>query len=232
MNRPSKLLSVLTSISTAVFLLSGAIAVPILWRGWYYLQADALGLSAATGFSPDVIRGAFDAVMDNLVKGAPFGTGQLAWSESGMSHFADCRDLFRLDFLLLAVSALVLLVVAALVLGRKVRLHRFLGRSACFWGTAALAAVLLIALVWALADFEGLFTAFHTAFFPGKDNWLLDERTDQIILILPEAFWARTAALVAAAALAGGALLTGLTALLRRALAPKSVYDALRRERR
>lgn len=231
MKPASKVLSLLTSVAAALFLLSGAIAVPILWRGFYYLQIDALALPARTGFSPEVIRGAFDQVMDFLVKGAPFGTGELKWSESGMSHFADCRVLFRLDFVVLALSAALLVLILLLVKTGRVRLHRFLGQGPCFWAVAVMAGLLAVLGVWALADFDGFFTAFHTAFFPGKTNWVFDWRTDEIILILPEEFWARAAGLVAGLAFGVGVLLAVLERFLPGVGEP-SVYDQLRNWRR
>ena len=60
MKKGSKLLSALTSLLLAVALVTGAVAVPILWRGFYYGQIEALALPAQTGFSPEIIRGAFD----------------------------------------------------------------------------------------------------------------------------------------------------------------------------
>lgn len=230
MKKPSKLLSALTSLALALFLVTGAVAVPILWRGFYYGQMEALSLTARTGFSPEVIREAFDTVMDYLVKGAPFGTGRLPWSEEGMAHFADCRGLFRLDFIALAVSALFLLIILLLVWREKVSLHRFLGRGPCFWAFVFMTAAVLVLGVWGLVDFESLFTAFHHAFFPGKTNWVFDYRTDAIILILPEDFWARAAALVAGLAFGGGLLLTLLEALLSRRPKYKTVYEELKHQ--
>lgn len=222
----SKLSSALEALCCLLFSLTAAIAVPILWRGWYYGQIGSLGLVEQTGLSEGIIREAFDAVMDYLVKGAPFSTGKLAWSESGRSHFADCRLLFRLDFIVLAVTAALLL----LFLVRALRAPREENRgllSPALWALFITLALFLIFGVWAAVDFEGLFAAFHGLCFPGKTNWIFDARADQIILILPEAFWARTAALVAGLTLAVEALLALLTALLRKARAPRSVYEEL-----
>lgn len=209
--RPSKPLSILLSLALALFFLSAAIAVPILCRPFYYRQIDALDLPETTGWSEQTIRGAYDEVMDYLVFGAPFGTGELRWSESGQAHFADCRTLFRLDFVLLGVSAAVLAVLAVLCRRGKIAFHRFCGRSPAFWAAAGLSAVFLLAAIWAVIDFTSLFTAFHHAFFPGKTNWVFDWRTDEIILILPEIFWAKTGALVLGLC-PGGLWLTALAA--------------------
>ncbi|WP_306487482.1 TIGR01906 family membrane protein [Agathobaculum sp.] len=211
----SKSLSVLLSLSLALFFLTAAIAFPILFRPFYYSQADALNLPEQLGLEESVIHEAYDEVMDYLVYGAPFGTGELRWSAEGQAHFADCRVLFRLDFLLLAISA-ILLVLLAVLYCRGIRFHHFLGRSPAFWSAAGLSAVFLAAAVWAILDFDGLFTAFHHIFFPGKTNWVFDWRTDEIILILPEAFWARTGALVLVLCLGGLWLTTLALWLIRR----------------
>lgn len=229
MKKSSKFFSVLTSVALIPFLLTGGVAVPILWRGFYYGQIDALSLPARTGLSPQVIRDAFDEVMDYLLNGAPFGTGELRWSESGMAHFADCRELFRLDFLVLEISATVLLAVLILVLTKKLALHRFAGRGPCFWAFVVMTGMVLIFGLWGLIDFESLFTAFHTLFFPGKENWIFDYRYDQIILILPEDFWARAAALVGGLALGTGAVLALIEEAVHRLRRPKSIYEELKK---
>lgn len=231
MKKGSKLLSALTSLAVAAAILTGALAVPILWRGFYYGQIEALALPARTGFSPDIIREAFDQVMDYLLLNAPFGTGQLKWSPEGMAHFADCKFWFQADLVIFAVTALLLLVL----LIRALRSPNFSGRFAFspIKGGVALLLVLLLGLgLWGLVDFESLFVAFHTLFFPGKTNWIFDARADQIILILPEDFWARAAALVAELAFLFSFLLL-LGEKLRKSRQPRpTVYEELKALRR
>lgn len=220
--KPSRTLSVLLAAALAVFFLSAAIAFPILCRPFYYVQIDALDLPAQTGWDETTIRTAYDEVMDYLVYGADFGMGTLRWSADGQAHFADCRVLFRLDFVLLGISAVVLAALAVLYRCRKITFRRLCGRSPAFWAAAGLTAVFLFAAVWAVIDFNSLFTAFHHVFFPGKTNWVFDWRTDEIILILPEAFWARTGVLVLLLCL-GGLWITALVswALHRRSASQK-----------
>ena len=128
----------------------------------------------------------------------------------------------------LALSAALLFIILLLVWSKKLRLHRFGGRGPCFWAFLFLVAAVLILGIWGVLDFESLFTAFHTAFFPGKTNWVFDSRYDQIILILPEDFWARAAILVAGLTFGVGALLAALEEVLHRTRTPKSVYEELR----
>lgn len=228
MKKPSKLFSLLTSAALVLFLVTGSVAAPILCRPFYYSQIQSLDLPGQTGYSEEVIREAFDQVMDYLVGDEPFGTGELRWSESGRAHFADCRVLFQLDFRILEVTAALLAAVAVLTLAGKLRLHRFGGRGPCFWAFIGMGIAVLLLGIWAVIDFTSLFTAFHTLLFPGKTNWVFDYRLDEIILILPEPFWARAAALVAGLAFGGGALLTVLEAVLHRLRRPRSVYEELK----
>lgn len=209
--RPSKLLSLALAATLAVFFLTAAVAVPMLCRPYYYAQIDALDLPAQTGWSEQTIRTAYDEVMDYLVYGAPFGTGALRSSASGRAHFADCRVLFRLDLALLGGTSAVLLVIGLLYRRGRLAFHRFWGRGPAFWAAVCLTVAFLLLALWAIRDFDGLFTAFHRVFFPGKTNWIFDPQTDAIICILPTAFWARTGGLVLALCL-GGASLTALVA--------------------
>ena len=206
--RPSKPASVLLSVVLALLVLSFSISVPILCRPFYYVQIDALHLPERTGWSEEVIREAYDQVLDFCVFGAPFGTGELAWSESGRSHFADVRGLFLLDFAVLGVTAAAALALLLLHRARGVSFHRFAGRGPAFWAGAGTAGVVLVVAGLAALDFDRAFTVFHAIFFPGKDNWIFDPATDQIILVMPEVFFRNCALLI------GGVLLACCAGLI------------------
>ncbi len=199
--KTSKLLTVLLALTTAVALLTGSIAVPILYRPFYYLQIGPLELEERTGLSEEEIRTAFDEVLDYCTgRTEEFSTGVLAWSESGRDHFTDVRGLFLLDLQVLVES--VLLLVGRLAKRRSAKL---LGRGPAFWAGAGLGAVFLVIGGLAALDFNRAFTVFHTIFFPGKDNWIFDPATDQIItiLLLPETFFRNCAILILAVLVAG-----------------------------
>ena len=216
--RPSKPASVLLSVVLALLVLSFSISVPILCRPFYYVQIDALHLPERTGWSAEVIREAYDQVLDFCVFGAPFGTGELAWSESGRSHFADVRGLFLLDFAVLGVTAAAALALLLLHRARGVNFHRFAGRGPAFWAGAGTAGVVLVVAGLAALDFDRAFTVFHAIFFPGKDNWIFNPATDQIILVMPEVFFRNCALLI------GGVLLACCAGLV--------LWDVLARRRR
>lgn len=192
-----------------LFAVSASIAIPILWRGFYYLHIDALNLPAATGWNRELIREAFDEMMDFCVKSAPFGTGALAWSEEGMQHFADVRKLFQLDLTVFVCSGAALLLL--FVLSRRMKPLRIKGRAPSFYAGCGVLLVSAVLTVLAAIDFDRAFVVFHRIFFPGKTNWIFDYRTDQIILVLPPVYF-RNCAILAVSVLAlicAGYLVTG-----------------------
>lgn len=206
--KPSSLLTVLLALTTAAVLLTGSIAVPILYRPFYYLQIDPLELPQRTGLSQQEIREAFDQVMDYCTgRSDTFSTGVLRWSDSGRDHFADVRGLFLLDLQVLMEAALLLaiLLLAGRVTGR--RAAPLLGRGPAFWAGAGLGGVFLLLGGLAALDFNRAFTLFHAVFFPGKDNWIFDPNADQIITILPQEFFRNCALLILVVLVAGCALL-------------------------
>lgn len=218
----SKLLCVWAAVLTALILLTAAIAAPILCRPFYYAHIAPLELCERTGLSENEIKTAFDEMMDYCLGAEEFSTGVLAWSQAGKSHFDDVRSLFLLDLRVLAVS--VLLLAATLVLARltKRRPARLLGRGFPFWAGIGLSGIFLIVGGLAAIDFDRSFVIFHTLFFPGKDNWIFDPRTDEIIQILPQDFFMHCAVLILVLLLLGCLFLI-LWDLLRR---PKQVSSS------
>lgn len=224
--KKSKLLTVLISLVLALFLLSAAIACPILIRTFYYMQIQSLSLPEKTGYSEEEIREAYDEMMDYTAgggeaSGRAFGTGKLIWSEEGKSHFDDVAGLFRLDFVIAGITGGLLLLYLAVLLFRRRKLSsegeppadgnpflpcRPLGRGPLFWGPVGLAAVMAVIGGMAAVDFSSFFTAFHHLFFPGKENWIFDPKSDAIIRILPEEVF-RNFAIYALVILLAGCLL-------------------------
>lgn len=205
--KTSKLLTAVLAVVLAVVLLTAAIAAPILYRPFYYAHIGPLELCEQTGLTREEIKTAFDEMMDFCVGNAAFSTGVLRWSESGKSHFSDVRTLFLLDLNVLVASILVLaiLLTVSRLTGR--RPGRLLGHGPSFWAGTGLAAVFAVVGALAALDFDRAFTVFHAFFFPGKDNWLFDSATDQIINILPQTFFRNCAILILTILLLGCAAL-------------------------
>ena len=192
----SKSLSIFIALLLALFAVSASVAAPILCRPFYYAQIEGLHMPEKTGWTHEQIREAFDDVMDFLLKGAEFKTGDLAWSESGKSHFADCKFLFHLDLRIFAITGIALLLFLLLFRHKKTQPARLAGRGPSFW-----AGIIIIALfggfgLFMASDFNRAFAMFHKIFFPGKTNWVFNPKTDQIILVMPEEFFLNCAILI------------------------------------
>lgn len=205
--KTSKSLCAALAALTALVLLTAAIAVPILYRPFYYAHIGPLELERRTGLTEHEIRTAFDEMLDYCLGAEEFSTGVLKWSESGKSHFTDVRALFLLDLRVLAVSAVLLAALAIAARRRKLRPAPLLGRGPAFWAGAGLGGAFLLVGGLAALDFDRAFVLFHALFFPGKDNWLFDPRTDQIINILPQQFFMDCAILILVILVAGCAAL-------------------------
>ena len=204
----SKPLAVLLSVVTAVLVVSASVAVPLLCRPFYYAHIEPMGLVEYSGLSEEQICRAYDEMMDFcLGLREEFAAGDLWWSESGASHFADVRALFLLDLWALGISLVVLAALFLYCRKKKVRPYCFLNRGPGFWAAIGLGVTFLTVGGLAALDFDRAFVIFHALFFPGKDNWMFDWREDPIILLLPQDFFRNCAILILALLLVWCAIL-------------------------
>ena len=206
--KTSKSLAIVLAAAAALALFTGAVAAPILCRPFYYAHIGPLELEARTGLTREEIKTAFDEMLDYCLGGEGFSTGVLRWSDSGRDHFTDVRGLFLLDLWAFAAALAVLACLG--LLARRVGPAALLGRGPGFWAGTGLGTVFLLVGALAALDFDRAFTVFHALFFPGKDNWLFDPAADQIINILPQAYFRNCALLIFALLVLGCALLIGL----------------------
>ncbi|MBQ6654942.1 MAG: TIGR01906 family membrane protein [Erysipelotrichaceae bacterium] len=188
--KKSKFLGVIMIAVTALFILSLSIAVPIVFRPFYYWHINLLDLPQQTGFSYGQIKTAYDEMLDFCFGlRSRFSTGDLRFSESGMLHFVDVRGLFLLDLAVLAITSLILLTAHLLKRKGIAELYRFNGHTPGYYGAELLAIIFIMITLLSLGNFDRTFVIFHRIFFPGKTNWIFDPRYDQIIDVLPEVFF-------------------------------------------
>lgn len=206
----NKILTAVFCACLVLFMITFSIGVPIYCRFLYYLQIKTLGLEQATGWSYEVIKEAYDEVLDfcTLAWVNEFSAGQLKFSASGAEHFADCKVLFNLNLGVLLSSAGVLVTLIVLHLCKKIEILSFGGHKAYFWSAiVAVALPVLLLIAVAIAGFDNAFNAFHAVFFPGKDNWQFYSNLDQIILVMPESFFMNCAIIIAVTLVAFSAAL-------------------------
>ncbi len=201
-------ISILFCSALFLFILSFSISLPIYCRQFYYAHIDCLELQKVSGFTKVQITEAYDAVLDYLtIPGKEFSTGVMKHSLEGQMHFADCKALFTLNSTVLLISAICILILYILKKAKKIGSFLIGKRHASFYSALAAVFIPIIIGVLAAINFDEAFEIFHKLFFPGKENWIFDPATDEIILVLPQEFFMNCAILISAAILIFSGLL-------------------------
>jgi integral membrane protein (TIGR01906 family) len=197
------ILSSLVAISTILVIVAVAIAIFLnpLWVGF---EQDRTGSAGLTGFTADQVHEVTGGILSDLVIGPPAfaqvvdGTPVLNVRER--SHMADVRGVF------LAFGGLALLGVLTMVNARIASRGATWFRWGVVAGAAALAALVAVGGVVVAVAFDQAFEVFHRLFFAGG-TYAFDPRTDRLVQLFPDAFWAETSIAVGAAILAICALM-------------------------
>jgi integral membrane protein (TIGR01906 family) len=134
------------------------------------------------------------------------------YNSKEITHLADVRKITDLFRLLQGVS-IVLLLAAGLLLYFKDDVTRLI--TGLRNGAVISLAFTGILVVWALVDFDGLFYMFHVLSF-SNDLWILDPRTDYLIMMFPESFFNDAAMLVVSSIIVESVLLLAAGLVLQR----------------
>ncbi len=129
------------------------------------------------------------------------------FNEREIVHMEDVQALIQLFLRLQIITAGVVLARLAFMLLVE-RSPRAMGLE-MLWSAGLVVVLVLLVGVLSFVDFTELWTRFHQVAFR-NDLWLLDPRTDYLIMLFPEPFWF-TATLRMAT---GTALMTAAVALI------------------
>lgn len=116
------------------------------------------------------------------------GQRRLLFNEKEISHMEDVQKLFGVvrQTRLVAGAILLILPLLGLWLGGVAVFPR-LGTLMTI-GAGVTVGLLALAGIASLFDFTDAFITFHEMAF-NNDNWMLDPRTDYLIMLFPEGFW-------------------------------------------
>ena len=229
-------LTVVFCVALTLFMLTFSIGLPIYCRFLYYIQIKTLNLPAAAaeygieaGYAE--IKAAYDGILDFCtLPNRPFKSGIFHMSESGISHFADCKVLFDLNVGVMIPSGVITLALVLLNRFRVIELKKPFGH--CPYLISAAVAVALPLIIGALAaiDFDKAFEVFHGVFFPGKSNWTFDPYVDQIITVMPEQFFMNCAIVIGVGLISfSAALIAADVVLTRREKRAKTAENTLKK---
>lgn len=210
-------LAILFILAVPLCLVSNNVRWVALDPGTYRQGFAKYQASARTGLDPDELERVARAfityfqsppgVLNPTVRIG--GRERPLFNEREVAHMADVQGLMRLVFRVGTWSGLYLLVVAGAILLIEQR-GGFVTLGRLLLGGCALTLVLLAAVAaLSFVDFSSLFVRFHQLSFR-NDLWMLDPRSDYLLMLFPEGFWfdvtLRIAALTAGEAAVLGAL--------------------------
>lgn len=182
-------------------ILSIGVIVTIHFRPLYYHDIKALNIEDTSGYSYDVIRKNYDALIDycSPFHQKPLQFPDLPSSEHGIQHFKEVKQIFVFFYVLAGITAILLILFCYY----KAKKH-----DTSYLKTSAIMVVILPALVTVacMFNFNQTFTLFHRLFFR-NDYWIFDPVTDPVIQILPQQFFLHCAYLIVGIILIGALLL-------------------------
>ncbi len=101
-------------------------------------------------------------------------------------HMVDVRNLNLAANALLVITGIICIVILFWFIKEK-RFHELLFSYKKVLIYAGIFLTFLV--IWIIIDFDSFWTMFHHLFFPGNDLWLLDLRSDILIMIVPPEFF-------------------------------------------
>lgn len=203
-----KPLSLLKGIAAGLFI----VALPVLfittslrWLvsdvGWYRAGFEKYGVSQPTGMSSSELARAADQIsryllfqrdrVDDIVVNVR-GQNMPLFNDREDKHMSDVQALLGRFYTLQVASGIyILLYLASAPLWRRSGYWRALGGQLRWGGTLTLGIFALFGVA-SFLDFDQLFLQFHEISF-SNNYWILDPRTDRLIMMFPEGFWYNSA---------------------------------------
>ena len=213
---------VLAIPAVLLFLVAGSVTWAVNDPGLYRNGFQRYHTAQRSGIAdPDLIaigaelRRYFNTSVEPLAVRAPiYGIEQEVFNQREVAHMYDVKRLVRGTYWVALGSALWILSTLAIVVAtdRSAWAERA-ARLAIWGGSITLIAVFLVGLA-AVASFEQLFLLFHRLSF-ANDLWMLDPRTDYLLILFPAGFWFDATMRVALTSVLGAVLLlsAGVTSL-------------------
>ena len=183
-------------VAMPLFLILGNVLEVASDKPFYLSEFEKYGVGRVTGLDDAQLSAAADAFIAYLrdpsarldVEVTLNGVRRPLFNQREIDHMVDVQHLFQLvrDVRLGAGAVLLILPLVGLWLGGSAFLPR-LGTLLTVGGIATVA-VLGLAGLLSLVDFSQAFVTFHHLAF-SNDLWILDPRTDYLIMLYPEGFW-------------------------------------------
>lgn len=184
-----------------IFFISLGLLAALYFRPIYYACIKLFDISGKSGFSIDVIKENYNALIDYCF---PFFTGELVFpsltaSAEALSHFKEVKTIFNVFFAAFFVSLIIICIYSHFQKAKKT--YDYLRTSAIICLIVPFVTGVLCAV-----NFDYIFKLMHKILF-NNDNWLFDPVADPVITILPQNFFLVCAAVIIFFVAAGSIIL-------------------------
>ncbi len=197
-----------------LFLVAGSVTWAVNDPGLYRNGFQRYNTAQRSGIAdPDLIaigaelRRYFNTSAEPLAVRAPiYGIEREVFNQREIAHMYDVKRLVCGTYWVAVGSTLWILGAVAILIATDRRTWPVRAARLTVWGgSITLMAVFLVGLA-AVASFEQLFLLFHRLSF-ANDLWMLDPRTDYLLILFPAGFWFDATMRVALTSVLGAVLL-------------------------
>lgn len=178
-------------------MLSSVITVVDYWcfnNEFYSREYNLLNTAEEIGMSNDDLSKTTDVLLNYLkdkdltldLKVKVKGELREVFNQREKMHMVDVRDLYQNAILVRNIFLGIFVFTLILLIIKKDLSYLFIS-----YKKSLLIFLIIFGIigVFCLIDFDTFWTNFHYIFFPGNDLWLLDPRTDILIMMVPSKFF-------------------------------------------
>lgn len=196
------ILNSLTTIIGFVLILLISTVITTSIKPIYTFSINKFNMEENTSLSIDEMKENYSYVIDYLLynRDNEFELPSLEYSEDGAFHFQEVRDLFKLAKSTILILAIILITLS-IVYNKVYKDYKYIK----YISFISIVSPIIISIIVSI-NFNFFFTVFHKIFF-NNDKWLFDPKTDPIINILPEEFFALCAGTIVIICVSIGILL-------------------------
>ena len=183
-------------IALPLFLILGNVLEVAGDRDFYLSEFEKYGVGRVTDLDPAQLAAVADNFIAYLrdpsakldVEVTIGGTRRPLFNANEINHMDDVQKLFKLVRDARMVAGAILLVLP--LVGLAMLGSSFLPRLGTLLMIGGIVTIVLLGLagLLSLVDFSQAFVTFHELAF-SNDLWMLDPRTDYLIMLYPEGFW-------------------------------------------
>lgn len=189
-----KIIAGIFSICLIISVFVTAIDISCFNRSFYAREYTKLNTASDIGVSEEALDNMTDTLLDYLKDKRDDlgcveevnGIQREIFNKREKDHMIDVKNLYLSVIAIRNIAA----VVCILSLIYLLYSHSAGVIPAVFKNTGIVFAMVIAVLaIYAASDFDTFWTQFHHVFFPMNDLWLLDPRTDILIMMVPSEFF-------------------------------------------